>query len=689
MLYRLFLFLGLILATSPLFAAEFEIELELSAANYQRHVARFAKQGYILTDVSVYPGKRSDQFAVIASKQSDAKARQAHHGLDSQQLEEKITQYASEGFQPVVISGTERAGKSRFAVIWQKTDQADHIVRHSLSDAQLQTALQELKQQGYAPIKLDGYTLKNQPVHAGIWMKQDKTAWEATCNIPLNEFPKTFDDFNSRGFRLLDLCGFAVDDKPFYHALWLKDLDSLWRVQFHLTPEEYQKTAKKMAADQYQLVNIDGYRIQNQTYFNTIWQPIETRPGFELPVWKTVDEIPVSGIFQEELLSLDNSIKAFLQEHHPPGAAVAVSYRGRLVYARGFGYADLELKQPVQPESQFRIASISKPITAVAIMKLIEQKKLILDAKVFDILNDYQTPLAEPDVDPRLKEITIRQLLNHTAGWDRSVSFDPMFRSVDFANQLGKAPPAETGDIIQIMLKQPLDFNPGQRYAYSNFGYCLLGRVIETVTGLPYHDYVQQEICSPLKMSQTQLGKTLLQYRKKNEVKYYSPRRGASVFSPKNQEPVPAPYGAWYLEAMDSHGGWVASATDLVRFATAFNLPDQCPVLKASTIAQMIERPAGLAGYDPDGKPKDTYYACGWMVRPIDTAGNTNNWHNGALPGTSTLLVRRLDRINWAILFNTRHGKDQKNLSSSIEGPMHQWINQIEHWPEKDQFKQD
>lgn len=687
--YRPFLLLGLILMASPSIATECEIQLQLSSANYQKHVNRFAKQGFTLTDVSAYRGKRIDQFVAIAIRQPDQKAWKAHHGIDSRQLEEKLTQYAKEGFQPVVISGYERAGKSRFAVIWQKSDSADHIVRHSLSNAQLQTTLQELKQQGYAPIKLDGYTLKNQPVHAGIWVKQNKTAWEATCNIPLNEVPKTFDDFATRGFRLVDLCGFAIDDTPFFHALWLKETDSAWLSQFHLTLDEYQKIAKKMTAKNYQLVNIDGYQIKNQTYFNTIWQQFEDRDGFVLPIWKTANDIPVTGIFQKELVSLDHSMKDFLKEHHPPGAAVAVSYRGRLVYARGFGYADREQKQPVQPDSQFRIASLSKPITAVAILKLIEQKKLKLDTKVFDVLKDYQQQLAEQGVDPRLKEITIRQLLHHTGGWDRKVSFDPMFRSVAFAKQLGKTPPAETEDVIQVMLKQPLDFNPGERHAYSNFGYCLLGRVIETVTGQPYAEYVQQVICSPLEMTHTQLGRTLLKHRQKNEVKYYSPQVGSSVFFPKGLEQIPTPYGAWYLEAMDSHGGWIASAPDLVRFATAFNHPDQCPILNAPASSLMFERPDGLAGFDQDGEPKATYYACGWMVRPYEATGNANHWHNGALPGTSTLLVRRRDQINWAILFNTRYGKDKKNLSSLIDGPMHRWINNIKNWPEKDQFKCD
>lgn len=686
---RAYLLLIVILMTTPLFAEKIDVKLRLTPTNYQNHVTRLLKQGYNLLDASVYPGKKGNRFAALGIKGRNQKEKKAHHGLSTQKLEEKIKQYASEGFQPVAISGYEQNETSRFAVIWEKLDQGNHIVRHSLSDQELLTTLEKLKHQGYAPIKMDGYTLNNQPVHAGIWAKQTTTAWEVTCNISIIEFPKILADFSSRGFRLLDLCGFTINDKPFYHALWLKERDSAWIAQYHVTPAEIQKAAKKMAADKYQLVNIDGYRANNQTFFATIWEQSEPSEDLALPVWKTADDIPISGIDQKELSSLDNSIKEFLQEHHHPGASIAVSYRGRLVYARGFGYADKELKQVVQPDSMFRIASISKPITSVAIMKLIEQKKLTLDAKVFDILKDYQIQLAEQGVDPRLKEITVRQLLHHTGGWDRSVSFDPMFRSVYFAKQLGKKPPAEIEDIIQMMLKQPLDFTPGERYAYSNFGYCLLGRIIETVTGQPYQTYVEEAVLTPLHMTDTKMGKTLLKDRRKNEVKYYSPLLGTSVFDKNNPKRVPQPYGAWYLEAMDSHGAWIASAPDLVRFATAFNLPDQCPILNPTTISQMFERPTGLAGYDENGNPKAAFYACGWMVKPIDSAGNANHWHAGSLSGTSTLLVRRLDRINWAILFNTRNGKDQKRLSSLIDGQMHQWINQIEHWPEKDQFKKD
>lgn len=687
-MYYLRLFIpGLLLMTHSLNAAELEVKLELTSTGYQRFVDRYAKQGYSLSDVSVSPGKRSEQFQAIFLKQKKQIPWKTHHGLDARQLETKLTEYDKEGFQPVEISGYEHKGSPRFAVIWNKGEQTKYLVRHSLSTAGLQNALLELKQDGYIPLKLDGYSVKGQPEHVGIWLKQNTTTWEATCHIPLDQFQKTFDDVTSKGFRLTNLCGYVVDRQPFYHALWAKDSVIEWMTKYHLTQEEFQSANKKLESENYQLVNLDSYRLNHRTHFSAIWDKVQT--DFALPVWNVEDEIPVTGLRQKELEPLDHAIKTFLQEHHPPGAAVAVSYHGRLVYARGFGYADVEQKQPMQPESQFRIASISKPLTAVAIMKLIEENRLKLDSKVFDILTEYQAELSEEGVDPRLREVTIQQLLNHTGGWDRNASFDPMFRSVAFAKKQGKTPPAEAEDVIRAMVHQPLDFNPGERYAYSNFGYCLLGRTIEAVTGKPYHEYVLKAICMPLKMNQTQLGKTLLKDRQQNEVKYYSPTKGRSVFTKTTVDQVPQPYGAWYLEAMDSHGGWIASAPDLVRFATSFNTPEQCPILKAPTIAQMFARPAGLAGYEKSGNPKSIYYGCGWSVRPFKSALNANHWHNGALPGTSTILVRRRDGINWAILFNTRYGKEKKNLSSLIDGQMHEWVNQIRLWPEKDQLQQD
>jgi N-acyl-D-amino-acid deacylase len=268
---------------------------------------------------------------------------------------------------------------------------------------------------------------------------------------------------------------------------------------------------------------------------------------------------------------------------------------GRLIYARGFGLADIEADEPVRPDSLFRIASVSKPITAVAVLQLVEQGKLGLDDKAFERLhgdpafNPHGTP------DPRLRQVTIRQLLRHTGGWDRDVSFDPMFRPIEIARELDVDAPAGTSAVIRYMGGKPLDFNPGERYAYSNYGYCVLGRLIEKASGQPYEAYVKEHVLLPLGITRMKLGHTLLEDRAEGEVKYYEPegKPEPAVVGKNIGQDAPLPYGAWYLEAMDAHGGWIASAVDLVRFAAAFDDPARCPLLKAGTIAEMFARPEG------------------------------------------------------------------------------------------------
>ncbi len=125
---------------------------------------------------------------------------------------------------------------------------------------------------------------------------------------------------------------------------------------------------------------------------------------------------------------------------------------------------------------------------------------------------------------------------------------------------------------------------------------------------------------------------------------------------------------------------------DLVRFASAFDRPDRCPVLSPASIETLFARPAGLAGHEPDGRPKDAYYGCGWSVRPIGKQGGRNTWHAGALDGTSTLLVRRHDGLCWAVLFNSRVSADNKELAFAIDGPLHTAANAVTDWPDADQF---
>lgn len=393
-------------------------------------------------------------------------------------------------------------------------------------------------------------------------------------------------------------------------------------------------------------------------------------------------ETPITGHAEPTLAAFDELMLSFIRDHDVPGAALSIARHGRIVYARGFGYADVEKHQPVEPDSLFRIASVSKPFTAVAILQLQERGKLSLDDHPFELLG--LTPHLEAGtvLDSRLKQITIRELLHHTGGFDRSRSIDPMFRSILIAKALGEPPPASPTAIIRYMMGRPLDFDPGTREAYSNFGYCVLGRVIEKVSKMPYEEYVRQEVQRPLGIRTMRLGRTLENLRADGEVKYY-PRRNRQVESVFGDgQIVPVAYGGWCIESMDSHGGWLASAPDLAKFASAFEDPEHCPILKSATISEMFARPNDT-GHDAHGKPKPAYYACGWMVRPTRD-GKANTWHTGLLDGSATLLVHRHDDLAWAVLFNADFDANRKYLVDLIDPMMHPVADAIEHWPEGD-----
>lgn len=400
----------------------------------------------------------------------------------------------------------------------------------------------------------------------------------------------------------------------------------------------------------------------------------------------TAAEISESGAKDPRLAAFDDLMVAFMKEHDVPGAALAVARHGRIVYAHGFGYADEAKRQPVEPGSLFRIASISKPFTSAAVLQLQERGKLNLSDHAFSIL-DYK-PILEngAKVDPRLGEITIAQLLRHTGGFDREVSFDPMFRPIDIARAAGTHPPAMPPQIIQYMMGRPLDFDPGTREAYSNFGYCVLGRVIEKASGTSYGDYVRSQILRPLGITRMRLGRSLESERVPGEVRYYphGDSHLPSVFG--NHENVPLAYGGWCIEAMDSHGGWIASAPELVRFASALDDPEHCPFLNAGSIAELFRRPRDT-GYDKDGKPKDAYYACGWEVRPVGD-GKANTWHTGLLDGSATLLVRRYDGLTWAVLFNTDYDSKHQYLGQLIDPLVHPVADSVQQWPEGREFSE-
>ncbi len=398
------------------------------------------------------------------------------------------------------------------------------------------------------------------------------------------------------------------------------------------------------------------------------------------------DEPPKTGSDDAAFASFDTLISGFMREHKVPGGSLAVVRRGRLVYARGYGWADEAVHLPYAPTALFRIASVSKPVTSTTVLLLVQQNKLRLDDRAFDLLK--MEPYLEPNtnLDPRIKTITVRQLLQHSGGFDRGVSFDPMFVPHRIAGALKVSAPPSSRDIVRYMLGRSLDFDPGTRFAYSNFGYCVLGRIIETRTGESYEAFVQKNVLKPVGISRMRIGKSRLADRAPNEVRYYDEgkRRVPSIFAEDRGAIVPIPYGGWCIEAMDAHGDWLASAVDLARFAALLDAKSEIP-LSFRSRDQLYERPAPPLGVESDGTLSPAYYGMGWHVRPV-SGKLANYWHTGKLDGSSSLLVRRYDGISWVLNFNTESVAG--SLVGLLDGPLHGAANSVRAWPAHDLFTQ-
>lgn len=378
---------------------------------------------------------------------------------------------------------------------------------------------------------------------------------------------------------------------------------------------------------------------------------------------------------------LDTRITGLLAKWNIPGGAVAVSRNGRLVYATGYGLADPETREPVRADSRFRMASISKPVTSAAILRLVEEGKLSLDDRAFHLL-EHLLPEDGVVADRRIFNVTIRQLLQHTGGWDLYQSFDPMFVSQQAADAVGAPAPASSDTVIRYMLGQPLQTAPGTAHQYSNFGYNVLGRVIEAVSGQTYEAYVQEHVLAPAGVTCMQVGRSLLRDRAIDEVRYVD-APGAplvpSVF-PAVPGPVRAPYGGWHLEAMDANGGWIGSAVDVVRFVTAVDGSSSRPdLLRPPTIQTMVARPS-----PPLSGAGQTYYAMGWGV--VVLAGGLDWQHGGALNGTTGLVIRRRDGIVVAALFNSWARTRQDELFGELGLALYEAINEVNDWPDGDLF---
>lgn len=354
-------------------------------------------------------------------------------------------------------------------------------------------------------------------------------------------------------------------------------------------------------------------------------------PAAALP--RTAPAGDAAGPTKTESAAIAAIAGKFMADHEVPGLSVAFSRLGKPVFEAAFGLADESSGEALTTRHTFRIASISKPLTAVGIFRLIEQGKLKLDDKVFG-----PAGLASAATDRRISDITVHHLLTHTAGAWQNDGDDPMFRH----------PEMDHAELIARTLRdQPLKHVPGEHYAYSNFGYCLLGRLMEKISGKSYVGFMQESVLAPCGIERMKIAGNTLADRIAGEVAYHG-RNGEDPYRMN-------------VRRMDAHGGWLASPADLVKFLVRCDGSGQpTDLLKKASINAMMT-PAKV----------NPGYASGWAVNAAP-----NRWHSGSLPGTSTIAVQTASGLCWAGFTNSR----SKDLATALDRLMWDLAKSVPAW---------
>ncbi|HZR55444.1 MAG TPA: serine hydrolase domain-containing protein [Terriglobales bacterium] len=305
-----------------------------------------------------------------------------------------------------------------------------------------------------------------------------------------------------------------------------------------------------------------------------------------------------SQLAPAQINDIEKAITAFMAQAHAPSISVAVVKDGKLAWTGAYGFSDLENFVPATTSTMYRLASISKPITATAVMQLVQAGKIDLDAPAQKYCPAYPQ---------KQWTITTRELLGHLAGVRHYKNPEEENKSTHHYSSVV--------DSLDFFKSEPLDLEPGTKFHYSTFGYSILGCEIEGVSGMSFMDYLQKNIFQPAGMTHIRSDDTYA----------IIPNRARGYRKTENGDVVNA-----YLADTSNKipgGGLISTATDLADFAIAS--------MHATLVAKATEEQMWTPQKTRDGK--STSYGLGWGIGELK--GKRKIAHDGGQPGTSTDLA--------------------------------------------------
>ena len=619
--------------------------------DYQKQWDTLVPQGYRPISLSVYGDRTQPLYAAVWVKRTGP-AFAGIHGATAAQFQTFFDTWAAKGFSPVLLTATGPPDNPVFASVMAASGTGVSLTRHLLGTGSADDPgtidhwLREARRRNWIPRCIAPYgTASDRRFAIVLDPNPDRELWSAAGWWGENaaDYQVRFDAQAQQWARPALV---SVGPDASFTSVFRADGIGAWAARHNMTSAGYQAEFNTWVSRGYYPIYVQAGGPPGNTRFAALFatrdtpaQRVYTATGSGVPAFAPVDA----------------KVRAFMRSTGTRAVGVAITRGGRLVHARGYTWA--EDGYPVtQSTTMFRLASCSKPVTAIAIHQLIQEQRLRLDTTLQSVLG--QQPAPGGTMDRRFNAIAVLHLLTHTAGWDRSeVSDIPDVAAVARAFAQANLPVSKQM-MARFQAGLPLQFAPGAEQEYSNMGYLMLGLLIERLRAMSYPDAVRRFVFSPLGLTRPHRSPTRQAEQRPGAARQHDTAPGwddlrlspSAVSGPSSgtRPLVPLAYGGEDLALYDSFGTWSMAPADYVKLLAAFALGNRNPLLDRASVDMMWTVPRL---YESATDVELPHYTNGWDSW-TEANGVRGFQHGGGMPGVATRILYRTDGWGFAVFAN-------------------------------------
>lgn len=543
-----------------------------------------AREGYRFLSLSIYGATSSPVYAAVMIRRPQIVAQRDWPALTADQFQQTFNDQASKGYGPVIIAATGSAASPLFAAVFQPQNPIP-LTRHRLKSGSstdtgtIQGMNAQAKSSGLILHWAAAYGDSSDPRFAAIWVPNpSKFLWNADgISDNSGNYQNRFNAETSGWCRP----AFATLNRDYqYLSLFVdNEVAGSWHARHGITPDEYQTEFNTWTSKGFLPACVQAAG------------PDKDSARFAAIFTKTEDIVPkqFSATGPVANSGIDNVVKQGMKDSPIRHASLAIVHGTKLVYARGYAMAEPDWPI-VQPTTYFRMASVSKCVTALAVYQLIEEGTLKLSDKLQDILQ-LKTPAGGAPGDARFKDVTIQHLLEHTSGIDtddfrNGVAVRDSFISAGHPATL----PVSEAMTDSYVASLGMISNPGASQTYNNCGYYMLSRVVAKLRQKSKAiDAYQQSLFTPLSITRIRRAQSLIADQPTDEARYQDPDLFVFPSQMSDAQPlVPDEYGSEQVGLMEGGGGLTGAATDIARLIAVLISQKNNPALKRKTITSML-----------------------------------------------------------------------------------------------------